>query len=207
MRDQKKIGVFIAQARVRQGISREALARVLHVSEADIAAWEDGTGYPALSQAPALARELSVSLDELFNARYHTVAEEYQAPEALFLAAEAMPEEAAETGGPADKAGSETPCMPSADEDALPHPPRWAKALGIAGLCVEAAACGLLLLPAWPRAVTILLVCISLVAAAAASAAAAALFQKAEGLRRRALLLFLLSAVLLPLACFFRGIR
>ena len=85
MNNQKKIGAFIAQARERQGISREELARDLHVDEAEIAAWEDGSGYPALAQAPALAQELSVSLDELFNARYHTVAEEYQAPEEIFL--------------------------------------------------------------------------------------------------------------------------
>lgn len=85
MNDQKKIGAFIAQARERQGIPRETLARRLQVSEAEIVDWEAGNTYPALSQAPALARELSISLDELFNARYHAVAEAYHASKEVFL--------------------------------------------------------------------------------------------------------------------------
>ena len=82
MDHQKKIGVFIRQARERQNITKETLARSLQISEAELSAWEEGVSYPALTQAPALARELAVSLDELFNARYHTVAQDYQASEA-----------------------------------------------------------------------------------------------------------------------------
>lgn len=78
MNNQKKIGAFIREARERQNITRETLARSLQISEAELSAWEEGVSYPALTQAPALARELSVSLDELFNARYHTAARDYQ---------------------------------------------------------------------------------------------------------------------------------
>ena len=94
MDHQKKIGVFIRQARERQNITKETLARSLQISEAELSAWEEGVSYPALTQAPALARELAVSLDELFNARYHTVAQDYQASEACFLREQPQPADA-----------------------------------------------------------------------------------------------------------------
>lgn len=56
MDHQKKIGVFIRQARERQNITKETLARSLQISEAELSAWEEGVSYPALTQAPALAR-------------------------------------------------------------------------------------------------------------------------------------------------------
>ena len=89
----KKIGVFIRQARERQNITKETLARSLQISEAELSAWRRSI-LPALTQAPALARELAVSLDELFNARYHTVAQDYQASEACFLREQPQPADA-----------------------------------------------------------------------------------------------------------------
>ena len=127
MNDQKKIGAFITQARERQGISREALARRLQVAVAEIADWEAGNTYPALAQAPMLARELSVSLDELFNARYHPVAEAYQAPEALFLPDQPAPDEKeVPKKEPLAETEPQESAAPAPEERRLP---RWAPLL------------------------------------------------------------------------------
>lgn len=201
MNNQKKIGAFIAQARERQGISREELARDLHVDEAEITAWEDGSGYPALVQAPALARELSVSLDELFNARYHSVAEDYQAPESLFLPD--PPEPVAEEESTVEEETPPTPeaerKVPSAGTAPLrPKLPAWAKALLAGCLIVETVAgCALNLIP-----LNTVAIALSFVVAAAALIAIVAgifLFRKQPLLRRQAFLLPLPAVVLMLL--------
>lgn len=143
MSSRNKIGVFIAQARERQGLTRESLAHTLHVSEEEIAAWEEGAAYPAMAQAPALARELSVSVDELFNARFHTISEEYQAPEERFLPQqEAQPdaavEEAAVTEAPSP-AGEEAQKAAAPTKEAQ-RLPRWMRRLFFLCLAVECAA-------------------------------------------------------------------
>ncbi len=201
MHDQKKIGVFIAQARERQGISREALARRLNLSPADIAAWEEGRGYPALVQAPTLARELSVSVDELFNARYHSVAEDYQVPESLFLPELPNPAAAEEP-----KAQKKAPPFSEAEGEAVsadtaplqPKLPAWAKALLAGCLVVEAVAgCALNLLLLNTAAIALSFVVT--VAALTAIAVGIFLFRKQPLLRRQALLLPLPAVLLLLL--------
>lgn len=121
MDHQKKIGVFIRQARERQNITKETLARSLQISEAELSAWEEGVSYPALTQAPALARELAVSLDELFNARYHTVAQDYQASEACFLREQPQPADA-----PDQDETKETPALQVPVESQVQSRPRLA---------------------------------------------------------------------------------
>lgn len=197
MGDQKKIGAFIAQARERQGISGEALARRLNVDAAEIAAWEDGSAYPALAQAPALARELSVSLDELFNARYHTVAEEYQAPEELFLPDGPIPgaEDAPEAECPAET-GQQVGPMPAIEERPLRSKvPVLIKLLFGLCLVVEGAAGIVWLLSNHAGAA------FSLVAAAAVAACLTAYFcRKLPHMRRQIILLPVPGVVILLLA-------
>lgn len=201
MQDQKKIGLFIQQARERQNISREALARRLNLSPAEIAAWEEGRGYPALVQAPALARELSVSLDELFNARYHSVAEDYQAPESLFLPD--PPEAIAEKEPTAEEEAppfleTEQEAFSAGVEPLRPKLPAWAKALLVVCLVAEAVAgCVLNLIP-----LNTVVVGLSFVVAAAALIAIVAgvfLFRKRPLLRRQALLLPLPAVIFMLL--------
>lgn len=193
MGDQKKIGAFIAQARERQGISGEALARRLNVDAAEIAAWEDGSAYPALAQAPALARELSVSLDELFNARYHTVAEEYQAPEELFLPDGPVPgaEDAPEAERPAETGQQVGPMQ----RPLRPKVPVLVKLLFGLCLVVEGAAGIVWLLSNHAGAA------FSLVAAAAVTVCLTAYFcRKFPHMRRQIILLPVLGVVILLLA-------
>ena len=138
MDHQKKIGVFIRQARERQNITKETLARSLQISEAELSAWEEGVSYPALTQAPALARELAVSLDELFNARYHTVAQDYQASEACFLHEQPQPADA-----PDQDETKETPALQVPVESQVqsrPRLPAWTRLLLAGCLIVEAGA-------------------------------------------------------------------
>ena len=138
MDHQKKIGVFIRQARERQNITKETLARSLQISEAELSAWEEGVSYPALTQAPALARELAVSLDELFNARYHTVAQDYQASEACFLHEQPQPADA-----PDQDETKETPALQVPVESQVqsrPRLPAWTRLLLAGCLIVEAKA-------------------------------------------------------------------
>lgn len=138
MEHQKKIGVFIRQARERQNITKETLARSLQISEAELSAWEEGVSYPALTQAPALARELAVSLDELFNARYHMVAQDYQASEACFLREQPQPADA-----PDLDETKETPALQVPVESQAPSRlrlPAWTRLLLTVCLIVEAGA-------------------------------------------------------------------
>uniref|UniRef100_UPI003FF077D5 helix-turn-helix domain-containing protein n=1 Tax=Candidatus Fimivicinus sp. TaxID=3056640 RepID=UPI003FF077D5 len=205
MNNQKKIGAFIAQARERQGISREELARDLHVDEAEIAAWEDGSGYPALAQAPALARELSVSLDELFNARYHTVAEEYQAPEEIFLPEScSLPETEAESRVPEEIPSQEETTPAPEERTVQPKLPRWAKIFFGVCLALEGAAGCLLILCNLVSTVVAVLTGIAVAAAAAMIFAAAYLYGKQPQMRKLALLLPTFGIALLLFFLLFR---
>lgn len=199
MNDQKKIGAFITQARERQGISRGALAHVLHVDEAEIADWEGGNAYPPLAQAPVLARELSVSLDELFNARYHTVAQAYQAPEERFFPKAAAPEPSPEPEAPKEKPILEAPVAVQDQESVSSVLPRWSKAVLAGCLCVEGAAGGLLVFAKLTGALLALAIWFAVAAAIAVCAAAAYLFVTNPQMRRRAALLPVPSFLLLLL--------
>lgn len=199
MNDQKKIGAFITQARERQGISRGALAHILHVDEAEIADWEGGNAYPPLAQAPVLARELSVSLDELFNARYHTVAQEYQAPEESFFPEAAAPEPLPEPEAPKETPLSKAPAPLHNQEAFSSCLPRWSKAVLAVCLSVEGAAGGLLVFAKLTGALLALAIIITVAAAIAVCAAAAYLFVTNPQMRRRAALLPVPSFLLLLL--------
>ena len=196
MDHQKNIGVFIRQARERQNITKETLARSLQISEAELSAWEEGVSYPALTQAPALARELAVSLDELFNARYHTVAQDYQASEACFLHEQPQPADA-----PDQDETKETPALQVPVESQVqsrPRLPAWTRLLLAGCLIVEAGAGCILHLSSMKMAELVLS---SAVAAATLIMISVGIYiyRKHPTLRGRALLLPLPAVILMLL--------
>ncbi|QRV01534.1 helix-turn-helix transcriptional regulator [Arcanobacterium phocisimile] len=53
-------------ARTKKNITQEQLADLLGVSRQAVSKWENGSGYPEVEKLVLLARELTVSLDDLF---------------------------------------------------------------------------------------------------------------------------------------------
>ena len=205
MNNQKKIGAFIREARERQNITRETLACSLQISEAELSAWEEGVSYPALTQAPALARELSVSLDELFNARYHTVAEEYQAPEEIFLPEScSLPETEPKLRVPEEIPSQEETTPAPEERTVQPKLPRWAKIFFGVCLALEGAAGCLLILCNLVSTAVAVLTGIAVAAAAAMIFAAAYLYGKQPKMWKLELLLPTFGIVLLLFLLLFR---
>ena len=69
-----RIAEHRAVARVRHGsaFTQAALAVRLGVARSTVARWERGSLEPTVSQAQAIARELGVTLDDLFGDRQDT---------------------------------------------------------------------------------------------------------------------------------------
>lgn len=63
----EKIGQLIRQLRVEKGLTQEALAETLHVSNKTISKWECGNGCPEVSLFPALSAALEVDFATLFS--------------------------------------------------------------------------------------------------------------------------------------------
>lgn len=61
--DAKSIGYTIAILRRRQGLTQSELAARLKVSDKTVSKWENGLGYPEITQFPALAGLFGVSID------------------------------------------------------------------------------------------------------------------------------------------------
>ena len=55
----------IARLRKKLGLTQDALAEKLYVSNKTVSKWERGAGFPEITQLPRLARVLGVSVDEL----------------------------------------------------------------------------------------------------------------------------------------------
>jgi sugar/nucleoside kinase (ribokinase family) len=55
----------IARLRKKLGMTQEALAEKLYVSNKTVSKWERGAGFPEITQLPRLSRVLGVSVDEL----------------------------------------------------------------------------------------------------------------------------------------------
>lgn len=64
--DQEKIGKFISEQRKVKGITQNELAERLGVSDRAVSNWENGKNMPDYSLLPSLAKELNVTLNELF---------------------------------------------------------------------------------------------------------------------------------------------
>ena len=63
--DQTKIGRFIAQARRERGMTQQALAERLGVSNRTVSKWECGAGLPELMNLLPLCEALGLTADEL----------------------------------------------------------------------------------------------------------------------------------------------
>ena len=61
--DAKSIGYTIAALRRRQNLTQSQLAERLKVSDKTVSKWENGLGYPEITQFPALAELFGVSID------------------------------------------------------------------------------------------------------------------------------------------------
>ena len=57
----------LQQLRKQKGLTQEALAERLFVSRTAISKWESGRGYPGIESLKAIAKEFSVSVDELLS--------------------------------------------------------------------------------------------------------------------------------------------
>ena len=53
------IGANIAKLRIKKGLTQAQLADELYISNKTISKWERGTGYPEITQLPALAHILN----------------------------------------------------------------------------------------------------------------------------------------------------
>ncbi len=65
--NQKNIGKTIARLRKDKGLTQNALAEMLGISNKTVSKWESGLGYPEVTQFPALARVFEVSVDYIMN--------------------------------------------------------------------------------------------------------------------------------------------
>lgn len=63
----EKIGQLIRQLRTEKGLTQEALAKILHVTNKTISKWECGNGCPEVSLFPALSATLEVDFSALFS--------------------------------------------------------------------------------------------------------------------------------------------
>lgn len=65
--DQKKIGSFIRELRVKKGLTQEQLAEKMNVSSRTVSRWENGNNMPDLSIIVELADFYDVDIRELLN--------------------------------------------------------------------------------------------------------------------------------------------
>ena len=63
--DTNSIGAAIAQFRKKAGLTQVELAAKLNVSDKAVSRWENGLGYPEITQFPALAAIFGVTVDRL----------------------------------------------------------------------------------------------------------------------------------------------
>lgn len=64
---QEKIGKFILELRKEKGMTQQALANVLGVSDKTISKWENGRGMPDLSLMKPLCSALDITINELLS--------------------------------------------------------------------------------------------------------------------------------------------
>lgn len=63
--DTNSIGAAIAQFRKKAGLTQAELAAKLNVSDKAVSRWENGLGYPEITQFPALAAIFGITVDRL----------------------------------------------------------------------------------------------------------------------------------------------
>lgn len=65
--DNKKIGAFIKDLRVKQELTQKQLAEMLNVTDKAVSKWETGRGIPDISLLEPLSNTLGTSIGELMN--------------------------------------------------------------------------------------------------------------------------------------------
>ena len=65
--DNKKIGMFIKDLRIKKGMTQKQLAEMLNVTDKAVSKWETGRGIPDISFLEPLSNTLGISLSELMN--------------------------------------------------------------------------------------------------------------------------------------------
>ena len=68
--DNQKVGTFIAARRKALGMTQQALAEKLHVTNKAVSKWETGAGFPDVGSLEPLAAVLEVSLVELLHGEW-----------------------------------------------------------------------------------------------------------------------------------------
>ena len=80
--DQERIGKFIAESRLREGLTQKQLSAQLGVSDRTISKWENGKSMPDISFLPDICDLLHITMNELISGEqlpeeaYHEKAEE-----------------------------------------------------------------------------------------------------------------------------------
>ena len=67
--DAKSIGNTIAELRKKKGLTQRQLAEKLNVSDKAVSRWENGIGYPEITQLPTLASIFGVAVDFLMTGK------------------------------------------------------------------------------------------------------------------------------------------
>ena len=65
--DPKTFGALILRLRKRAGYTQASLAEKLNLSDKTVCTWENGLGYPDITQLPALAHLLGITVDSLLS--------------------------------------------------------------------------------------------------------------------------------------------
>ena len=65
--DPKTFGALILRLRKRAGYTQASLAEKLNLSDKTVCKWENGLGYPDITQLPALAHLLGITVDSLLS--------------------------------------------------------------------------------------------------------------------------------------------
>ena len=72
--DPKNIGSTIAKLRKKVGLTQAELAEKLNVSDKAVSRWENGLGFPEVTQFPALAAIFGISVDQLMTGKRRGIA-------------------------------------------------------------------------------------------------------------------------------------
>ena len=94
--DQKVFGMFIAAERKKSGMTQQALANQLHVTDKAVSKWERGLCYPDLTLMENLASALDLTMTELVSCerqekpKHRTAQEDHAVKSALTISGEAL---------------------------------------------------------------------------------------------------------------------
>ena len=82
--DAKAFGAFLAKTRKDRGLTQNALAEQLHVTDKAVSRWERGLGFPDINTLEPLADALGLTLAQLMHADSGTGEDAGQPPGRFF---------------------------------------------------------------------------------------------------------------------------